>query len=54
MTKPDWYARWLYPLDHADLIARSAGQNQLDPALVAAVIFEESGFGTLSAPMRAQ
>ncbi|MEK6536643.1 MAG: lytic transglycosylase domain-containing protein, partial [Actinomycetota bacterium] len=44
ITKPDIYARWLYPLDHSDLIIRSAGQNRLDPALVAAMIFEESGF----------
>jgi len=41
---PGWYARWWYPLEHADLISRSAAQNQLDPALVAAVIYEESGF----------
>jgi soluble lytic murein transglycosylase len=44
ITKPDLYARWLYPLDHSDLITRSAAQNSLDPALVAAIIFEESGF----------
>lgn len=44
MTMPGWYARIWYPLDHADLINRSASQNHLDPALVAAVIFEESGF----------
>lgn len=43
-TRPDWYARWLYPMNHADLISRSASQNQLDPALVAAVIYEESSF----------
>lgn len=41
---PGWYARWWYPLDHADLISHSARQNQLNPALVAAVIFHESGF----------
>jgi soluble lytic murein transglycosylase len=44
LTMPGWYARHWYPLDHADLISRSAGQNRLDPALVAAVIYEESGF----------
>lgn len=44
ITKPNLYARWLYPLDHSDLITRSAAQNRLDPALVAAIIFEESGF----------
>jgi len=43
-TKPDWYSRLLYPMKHADLISRSADQNQLDPALVAAVIYEESSF----------
>lgn len=44
LTMPELYERWLYPLDHSDLVSRSAGQNQLDPALVAAIIFEESGF----------
>jgi len=44
ITMPGWYARQWYPLDHADYIDRSSSQNQLDPALVAAVIFEESGF----------
>jgi len=43
-TRPDWYSRLLYPMKHADLITGSAGQNQLDPALVAAVIYEESSF----------
>ncbi len=47
-AKPGWYARWWYPLDYADLISRSASQNRLDPALVSAVIFEESGFRSAS------
>jgi len=43
-TKPDWYSRLLYPMKFSELINKSAGQNRLDPALVAAVIFEESSF----------
>lgn len=31
-------------MKHAELITRSAGQNGLEPALVAAVIYEESSF----------
>jgi soluble lytic murein transglycosylase len=49
---PDWYARWMpawfaravYPLEHGDLIRDAARRNDLDPALVAAVIYAESGF----------
>src|SRR5680860_242697 len=43
-TRPQWYVRWLYPIKHVDMISRSASQNGLDPALVAAVIYEESSF----------
>lgn len=43
-TRPDWYSRLLYPMKYSELITKSAGQNQLDPALVAAVIYEESSF----------
>jgi soluble lytic murein transglycosylase len=47
---PAWYARTVYPLEHGRLIREAARRNDLDPALVAAVIYEESGFreGALS------
>ena len=41
---PAWYARLWYPLDYEDAIRREAARNDLDPALVAAVIYTESGF----------
>jgi soluble lytic murein transglycosylase len=44
LSMPSWYARWWYPLNHGDLIERYAGLYHLDPALVAAVIYEESSF----------
>jgi soluble lytic murein transglycosylase len=48
---PDWYARTVYPLEHGRLIREAARRNDLDPALVAAVIYAESGFreGVVSA-----
>jgi soluble lytic murein transglycosylase len=45
LTMPGWYARWWYPLEYQDLITRNSDQFNLDPALVAAVIYEESSFG---------
>ena len=48
LTMPGWYARWLYPLDHAEVISKNAAQYRLDPALVAAVIYEESSFNDQS------
>ena len=44
LAMPGWYARWLYPLDHAEIISKNAAAYHLDPALVAAVIYEESSF----------
>lgn len=44
LTKPVWYLRLVYPLAHADAIDAAASKNRLDPALVAAVIYEESRF----------
>ncbi len=49
---PEWYARAIpvriaraaYPLEHDALIRDAARRNDLDPALVAAVIYAESGF----------
>ena len=39
-----WYARAMYPLKYDDAIRASARHNDLDPALVAAVIYAESRF----------
>ena len=44
LTKPAWYVRLAYPLAHTDAIRAAAAKNRLDPALVAAVIYEESRF----------
>jgi soluble lytic murein transglycosylase len=41
---PGWYARTVYPLEHEGAIRASARRNDLDPALVAAVIYAESRF----------
>jgi soluble lytic murein transglycosylase len=48
LAMPGWYARWLYPLDHAEVISENAARYNLDPALVAAVIYEESSFNDYS------
>lgn len=52
VAMPSWYvrlvpafvARRIYPLKYSATIASAAEQNRLDPALVAAVIYEESRF----------
>ena len=41
---PGWYARTVYPLEYEGAITTSARRNDLDPALVAAVIYAESRF----------
>jgi soluble lytic murein transglycosylase len=41
---PGWYARLWYPLEHEQALREEAARNDLDPALVAAVIDTESGF----------
>lgn len=41
---PDWYARTVYPLEYEGAIRASARRQDLDPALVAAVIYAESRF----------
>jgi soluble lytic murein transglycosylase len=41
---PAWYARTVYPLEHGDLVRDAARRHDVDPALVAAVIYEESGW----------
>ncbi len=43
-SMPSWLARTLYPLEHDRLIREAARRNDIDPALVAAVIYAESGF----------
>jgi soluble lytic murein transglycosylase len=42
--EPDWYLRARYPLEYEQLIQASARRRDLDPALVAAVIYAESRF----------
>lgn len=48
IMEPDWYLRWRYPLEYGQQINSSAKKNGLDPALVAAVIHEESDFDPAS------
>ncbi len=40
----DWYAKTAYPLEHVDAIRAGARRYDLDPALVAAVVYAESKF----------
>jgi soluble lytic murein transglycosylase len=49
-TMPDWYARLRYPLHYASIVRAEARGENLDPALLAAVISTESKFdpGTVS------
>jgi soluble lytic murein transglycosylase len=44
LTKPAPFLRAVYPLSNVDAIRAAARKNHLDPALVAAVIYEESRF----------
>jgi soluble lytic murein transglycosylase len=41
---PAWYTKTVYPLEHAGAICAAARRYDLDPALVAAVIYTESRF----------
>ncbi len=43
-SMPSWYARMWYPLDYETAIVEESRRNGLDPTLVAAVIYTESGF----------
>jgi soluble lytic murein transglycosylase len=45
-TKPNWYERIRYPLNYATYVREHAREHGLDPALVAAVIYQESKFHT--------
>lgn len=44
LWSPSWWRRLIYPLAYEREIARHARLNRLDPHLVAAVIYVESGF----------
>lgn len=43
-SKPDWYSKLRYPLEYRQLVVRSARDYDVDPALIAAVIYRESRF----------
>jgi soluble lytic murein transglycosylase len=43
-TKPGWYARMRYPLEYAHIVRGHAQNYDLDPTLIAAVIYRESKF----------
>jgi soluble lytic murein transglycosylase len=43
-TEPDWYARIVYPLEYETIVRGHARNYDLDPALLAAVIYQESRF----------
>ncbi|HEX5467832.1 MAG TPA: lytic transglycosylase domain-containing protein [Gaiellaceae bacterium] len=43
-SDPDWYVRLRYPLDYQEIVTGHARNYDLDPALLAAVIYRESKF----------
>jgi soluble lytic murein transglycosylase len=43
-TSPPWYERARYPLRYSEIVREQARAKGLDPALVAAVIYQESRF----------
>jgi soluble lytic murein transglycosylase len=43
-SQPSWYARLRYPLEYEHIVRGHARQYELDPALLAAVIYRESKF----------
>jgi soluble lytic murein transglycosylase len=43
-TEPDWYLRLRYPLQYEPILTAHADNYDLDPALLAAVIYSESKF----------
>ena len=45
-TSPPWYERIRYPLSYSQYIRVHAKEHKLDPALMAAVIYQESKFRT--------
>jgi soluble lytic murein transglycosylase len=44
VTTPSWYERVRYPLHYSEYVRVHARENGLDPALLAAVIYQESKF----------
>jgi len=42
--QPDWWVRLMYPLEYRSIVVGNARLYHLDPALVAAVVYEESQF----------
>ncbi len=44
LSEPDWYLRLRYPLRYEHIVRGHAANYDLDPALVAAVIYQESKF----------
>jgi soluble lytic murein transglycosylase len=45
-TSPPWYERIRYPLRYSEFIRVHAREHGLDPALVAAVVYQESKFNS--------
>lgn len=45
-TSPPWYERIRYPLHYSQYVRAHAREHNLDPALVAAVIYQESKFNS--------
>ena len=45
-TMPPWYERIRYPLHYSEYVRVHAREHHLDPALLAAVIYQESKFRT--------
>lgn len=43
-TSPPWYERLRYPLRYSEYVRVHAHEHHLDPALLAAVIYQESKF----------
>ena len=43
-TTPPWYERIRYPLRYSEYVRVHAREHKLDPALMAAVIYQESKF----------
>ena len=43
-TSPPWYERLRYPLHYSAIVREQARDKKLDPALLAAVIYQESKF----------
>ena len=44
LTRPAWYQRLWYPLRYEEIVRGHAAHYRLDPALLAAVIYQESKF----------